>query len=133
MPGPPPAKNRRRREVPNFGDWEPAPGIGWQHGDIPKAPSNLTKPSRDAWATWFHAWWASHWTPDNLPQIRKCISLFDAHERGESKAVTELRQWMDGLGITPYGQQKLRWLPPEESAEPAASTTKLPRPRIVAS
>ena len=132
MPGPPPKRNRQNKyDVPTRGEWQASAGVGWQHGPIPKPPTNLTTVARATWLVWFRAWYAAHWTPDNLPQLRKCIQLYDAHERGESKAITELRQWMDGLGITPYGQQKLRWLKPEPKADADKPPSKLPRLRVI--
>ena len=84
------------------------------HLTHPKPPPGLLKASRQTWDSWFRAWWAAHWTPENLPQIRTAIKLFDAFERGDTKAATELRQWMDSIGVTPYAQKRLRWLPPKE-------------------
>jgi hypothetical protein len=66
-----------------------------------------------------------------LPQIRVAIGLFDAVQRGESKAVTELRQWMDGIGVTPYGQQRFRWLPPKEDPVAVPASSGLRRLRVV--
>lgn len=122
MPGPPPNENRRRRNKPAAGEWKPAPGRGWQHGDIPGAPDGLLAASRVTWETWFKGWWAANWTADYLPQIRKTIQLYDATERGDFKAISELRQWMDGIGVTFKGQQMLRWQPPkdEDAQKPEA-------------
>jgi hypothetical protein len=124
MPGPAPKVERRRRNTPARGEWQPTPDIGWQHGPTPKPPAGLTTVARETWRIWFGSWWAAHWTPENLPQIRTAIKLFDAYERGDAKSVTELRQWMDGIGVTPYGQQKLRWLPP--AAEPVPDVSGQP-------
>ena len=118
MPGPPPKTQRARRNVPAGGEWKPAPGRGWQHGDIPAAPDGLLAVSRATWETWFKGWWAANWSADHLPQIRTAIQLYDAKERGDFKAVTELRQWMDGIGVTFKGQQMLRWQPPKDDATP---------------
>jgi hypothetical protein len=71
------------------------------------------KASRDAWATWFRAWFAAHWTPDDLPGLRTVIRLFDQVEAGEFARCTELRLAMDGYGITPKGQQDRRWARPK--------------------
>jgi len=46
-------ETRRRANVPDRGEWHAMPGIGWQHGDLPKPPAQLRKASRDAWTTWF--------------------------------------------------------------------------------
>jgi hypothetical protein len=112
MPGPPPKVNRARRNKPAGGEWKPAPGSGWQHGPIPEPPDGLLTASRETWASWFKGWWAVNWTEDYLSQVRTTIQLYDAKERGDFKAITELRQWMDGIGVTFKGQQMLRWQPP---------------------
>jgi hypothetical protein len=71
-----------------------------------------------AWKTWFDAWFASHWTPDNLPGLRKVIQLYDLTERGEAQRFPELRMSQDGYGITPHGQQMLHWAPPKADETP---------------
>lgn len=71
---------------------------------------------------WFRSWWASHWTPEYLPQITVAARLYDSVQRGNLKDATELRQAMDGIGATFKGQQDRRWkLPdvePPDEAEP---------------
>jgi hypothetical protein len=116
--GPPPNVTRRRRNKPAGGEWKPAPGVGWQHGDIPAPPDGLMTRSRAIWDEWFKGWWAANWTADYLSQIEKAIKLYDATERGEFKATSELRQWMDGIGVTFKGQQMLRWQPPKGVEQP---------------
>lgn len=78
-------------------------------------------PSIDAWQTWFRGWFAAHWTPTDLPGLRKVIRLYDATERGELHRSAELRMSMDNYGITPKGQQDRHWQPPkaDEPAVPA--------------
>ncbi len=113
MSGPAPQETRRRRNVPVRGDWQATPGVGWQHGELPKPPDGLLAASRDAWQTWMRSWFAAHWTPDDLPGLRKVINLYDATERGELIRSAELRMSMDGYGITPKGQQDRRWTRPK--------------------
>lgn len=121
MSGPPPNPTRRRRNKPAGGEWKPAPGVGWQHGPIPDPPDGLLASSRETWASWFKGWWAVHWSPDYLAQVRKAIQIYDATERGDFKVVSELRQWMDGIGVTFKGQQMLRWQPPTEETQKSAA------------
>lgn len=118
MPGPPPNPTRRRRNKPARGDWQATPGIGWQHAEIPSPPDGLLAATRLAWETWFKAWFAAHWTPADLPGLRKVAQLYDATERGEMQRSAELRMSMDGYGITPKGQQVLRWAPPKDDEKP---------------
>lgn len=117
-----PKENRMNpRDTPVRGEWQRAEG-GWQ-GPIPKPPTGMLKASRDAWETWFSAWFAAHWTTADLPGLRQVIRLYDQVERGEFQRATELRLQMDTYGITPKGQQDRRWKPPEAvpaSAPPVA-------------
>lgn len=124
MPGRGPAPNpkRRRRNKPVRGEWKPAEGIGWQHGDLPVPPDGLKDISRWAWDSWFRAWFASHWTPDDLPGLRVVVRLYDEVERGEFTRATELRQMLDNYGITPKGQQDRRWTAPKPVEAPREAT-----------
>lgn len=118
--GPNPKTERRRRNTPVRGDWTAADG-GWQHGDIPECPDGLLEPSRTAWDVWLKAWFAAHWTPDDLPGLRQLIRLYDQVERGEFQRASELRLQMDTYGITPKGQQDRRWTRPKDEEEAKSS------------
>ena len=137
--GPAPKPESRTRHKPVRGEWKAAPGIGWQHGPIPGPPSDITKRSAEVWEVWFRAWWASHWTPDYLPQIKVAIQLYDLcqlafadpiYVTGEGRPVarpnpvTELRQAMDGIGVTFKGQQDRRWAAPKADETPAVAKPK---------
>lgn len=124
--GPAPKQNRRRRNTPARGDWKPTEATGWQHGPPPPAPDGLREASLQAWATWFAAWFAAHWTPDDLPGLRVVIRLYDEVERGEFTRATELRQMLDNYGITPKGQQDRHWMRPT-AEEVVPSSPQPPR------
>lgn len=120
--GPAPRESRRRANAPQRGDYAPAPGTGWQHGAPPAPPAGLLKASKGAWATWLAAWFAAHWTPDDVPGLRQVVRLYDQVERGEYQRASELRLQMDTYGITPKGQQDRRWMPPKaDEAAPIAN------------
>lgn len=124
MPGPAPKTQRRRRNKPARGEWQPATGIGWQHGEIPPPPDGLVFGSVEAWATWFSSWFAANWTPDMLPGLRVVILAYDDVIRGGVKAAdrTALHALMRAYGITPDGQAALRWAPPKtEETQPSPS------------
>ena len=111
--GPAPKRERRpRSKAPTRGEWKAAKGLGWQHGAIPKPPSGLMPASRSTWTTWFRAWYAAHWRPEDVPALKILIQLYDQVQRGEYQRAGELRLGMDGWGITPKGQQDRRWVPP---------------------
>jgi hypothetical protein len=123
---PPTAKvNRRRRNTPELGEWVQGDGNGWAHGDIPEPPDGLKEPSLEAWRTWFSAWFATHWTPDDVPGLRLVIRMYDDVERGtQTKAAdrASLHAWMRSYGITPDGQQKLRWQRPTPAEVPSSQS-----------
>lgn len=119
--GPAPDLYRSRRSSPARGDWKPLPDAGWQ-GETPPAPEGLLEVSRSTWQTWFKAWWAAHWTTDDLPGLRLVIRLYDRVARGDVRRLGELRQLMDSYGITPKGQQDRRWLRPEPTRQALAGT-----------
>jgi hypothetical protein len=123
--GPAPKAASRTRVKPTRGTPKAAPGVGWQHGAVPKPPDGLMAASRTAWSTWFKAWWAAHWSKEDLPGLRHVILLYDQVERGEFQRSAELRLSMDTYGITPKGQQDRRWTPPKvEEPEKKAPTKK---------
>jgi hypothetical protein len=117
----PPKETRRRRNKPVRGDWKPTSTSGWQHGEIPPCPDGLMPPSVVAWDTWMQAWFAVHWTPEDLPGLRQLIRTYDQVERNEFQRGPELRLLMDTYGITPKGQQDRRWQPPK-AEEPVIET-----------
>ena len=112
--GPSPKENRVRSPEPERGELVAATSAGWQHGDAPPVPDGLMPASIDAWSTWMGAWFASFWTPADLPGLRQLVRLYDEVERGEFQRAGELRLQMDTYGITPKGQQDRRWKPPAD-------------------
>lgn len=127
MPGPAPKKERRRRNVPARGEWKSAPGVGWQHGPIPAPPDGLSPVALEAWNTWMTAWWASYWTPADLPGLRLVVRAFDNAQGMRSASFHhEVIRLMDAYGITPAGQQARRWTPPKaEPTTPAADLVEI--------
>ena len=118
----PPKNPEQRRGRQAVDEFIPAKGTGWQHGQIPRPPTKLTKAARDAWRIWFTSWFAHFWGPQDLPGLRVCIQLYDAVAKGELDRAMQLRQMLDTYGITPKGQQERRWSPPkvEDPAETAS-------------
>jgi hypothetical protein len=80
--------------------------------------------SREAWTIWFRAWFAAHWTPDDLPGLRQVVRLYDQVERSEFVRAGELRMSMDNYGITPKGQQDRRWTPPKSEDLPVSDNSE---------
>lgn len=123
--GPAPKSNRQNKyDTPTRGDWQVTPGVGWQHGPIPDPPARATQVTRDAWNTWFRAWFAAHWGPEDLPMLRYIAALFNRVQGKEATAAerSEFRQLADSFGLTKKGQQDRRWVPPKPEDVPATST-----------
>lgn len=115
MPGPPPQLSRTRSVAPARGDWSAAPGVGWQHGDIPAPPPRLSAKATEAWRLWFTSWVAAHWGPEDVPMLELTVQLYAKCYSGRATGAerSEYRQMADGLGISKKGQQDRRWRPPE--------------------
>ena len=126
--GPAPKPQRFRRNTPTLGEWQPSPESGWQH-PLPPAPKGLLPATARIWEGWFRAWWAGHWSLDDLPQLRFAIRLVDRVRRGDVQRLPELRQWLDMYGISPKGQQDRRWqrpAPPKPKDRWSHSSTDSP-------
>lgn len=119
-----PKENRVRRAAPARGDFVSAESEGWQHGKVPPAPDGLMPAAVEAWSIWMGSWFASFWTPADLPGLRQLVRLYDQVERGEFQRAAELRLQMDTYGITPKGQQDRRWRPPKTEGADKPSTGK---------
>jgi hypothetical protein len=117
----PKADRVNKSDVPIRGEVVSKDAVGWQHGDVPAPPDGLMPASLEAWSTWMRAWFAAHWSPDDVPGLRQVVRLYDQVERGEFQRASELRLQMDTFGITPKGQQDRRWSRPKPQSESVAS------------
>lgn len=125
--GPPPAEDRQRTNEPARGDWQAAPGVGWQHGEIPPCPLR-SKVATQTWATWFRSWFAAYWTTEDLPNLRLCIKAWARADGPEPKGtdVASYIRLADDLGITRKGQQDRRWKRPLDQAALGPSADPAP-------
>lgn len=124
MPGPAPKEERRRRNVPARGEWVdiPAKNPDPAAPEMPRPPkegwSDLTK---QAWASWWADGAATMWTPADLEALSQLVDLHNDYStfegtRGKSQIAGELRQRMDGLGLTQKGKRDMRWRPVTDEA-----------------
>jgi len=128
-PKPKPAEQKVSR-VPLTHEFKEAQPGGWQHGEVPEPPPNLTDAGKAAWSTWFSGWWAAFWKLEDVPGLQLTVLTFDRVHRGDldvSKAVPLL----DRYGITPKGRQDLRWNPPKEAPAEPESVSSGARLRVV--
>lgn len=112
------AKRRAR------GDFRKSEAIGWQYGEIPDPPADVSPATLEAWREWFSGWVSAHWIPGDVPQLRQMARLYDAVERGKLTRAPELRYWLDTYGLTPKGQQDRRWTPPDDVPLPVDQRVK---------
>lgn len=98
--------------------WVHADEGGWQHGKRPSPPLGLSPAGKKAWRTWLSAWWASFYSPDDLPGLELLVRHYDACLLGHLD-VAKVVPLMDRYGVTPKGRQDLRWAPPAGEPEPA--------------
>ncbi len=121
--GPSPNEHRQRTNDPVRGEWQAAPGVGWQHGDVPPCPARGAA-AAETWAGWMRSWIAAHWAPEDMANLRLLIKLWAKADSGKATGAerSEYRQLADSYGITPKGQQDRRWTRPPDA--PAAVTER---------
>lgn len=86
-----------------------------------------------AWAAWCDDPVTSQYTPADIAAAVELAYLMEGMVRGEEKSA-EVRQRMDGLGLTPKGKRDLRFRVPVGEAEAAAQpqhATGVPHLRAV--
>lgn len=126
--GPAPKADRQNKyDVPARGEYQATPGVGWQHGETPRCPVR-SRAAQETWSTWMGSWFAAHWTPQDLPNLRLVVKLWAKCDTGKAigSERTELRQLMDSYGITPKGQQDRRWTPPKADQHPQPEPSETP-------
>jgi len=114
MSGPAPADDRQRTNEPARGDWQPAPGVGWQHGAMPTCPVR-SKVAKETWETWFGALVRRPTgTATDLPNLRLAIKLWVICDSGKAKGAerSAYMRLADDLGISRKGNAG----PPVEAA-----------------
>jgi hypothetical protein len=113
--GPAPTGHAVRRNAPARGEWTDIP-----QRNAKRAPAMPSKP-REGWAAGtklaWKAWWEDGasvaWGPADVEAVRQLAYLHHdvemmADTRGKSSLLGELRQRMDGLGLTLRGKRDLR-------------------------
>src|SRR5438309_1512057 len=113
---------RRRRNEPARGEWVDLPEL-----EKPVLPSLPRRPSRDGgwsartkavWSAWRADRVTSQYAPSDVAAAVELAWLFEEYVRG-AKVAAEVRQRMDGLGLTPKGKRDLRWRVPAASVKPS--------------
>lgn len=124
MAGPPPKDpaNRRRRNVPERGEWVNLPPLD----DSFKVPA-ISKRGKGH-GTWsgrtkraWHAWWndpaVQMWSEAERDTVIDLAYIHEEWVRGDNRLISEVRLRMDGLGLTPKGKKDLRWKVVEAPAD----------------
>ena len=120
-------EERRNAHAPRRGEWLPLPPE-----NTSKPPAMPTAPrggwaagTRSAWKQWWRDPASLTWTPGDIESLRQLAYLHHDFERmevrGKASMASEVRQRMDGLGLTQKGKRDLRLqiIEPEREAEPA--------------
>lgn len=129
--GPAPKRNRQRHGTPLRGDWIDLPEVR-----APLLPDVEGEWGHHATATWL-AWQqdraTTQWGPAEIAFAIETLYLIDQLSRRTSATLAaEIRQRMDGLGLTPKGKRDLRWRVPEQTeAEVVELSTPQRRERNV--
>ena len=121
MPGPPPSRNPRRRNLRP--DWLQLPA-GGREGDPPDWPMGR-RPSRAVWARWCDLWatpqafaWDQQGWGTRVVVARYCRKAQLAErDTATGTVMSEVRQLEDRLGLSPMAMRRLQW---EIAERPAA-------------
>lgn len=126
--GPAPKQNRQRRNTPTRGEWIDLPEL--TEPVLPELPDEeWSERTQACWAAWRQDPATAMFAPG---EIQFAIDLGYAHNewvrKGGANQLREVRQLMDGLGLTSKGKQDRRWRVKElaEVVEhPSAKSRKL--------
>lgn len=124
-PAPKSQSQRARRNVPARGEWIDLPTIG-DPAPLPDLPADrdYTHHAEATWTAWQQDRATTQWGPSEIAFARETLYLIDSlHRKISSVLAAEIRQRMDGLGLTPKGKRDLRWRVPAP-----AEVAELPTP-----
>jgi hypothetical protein len=123
--GPAPAENRRRSNEPARGEWIDLPLLDPKKPVLPALPKRAkgdgpwSARTRSAWKAWREDPATTQYGPAEVQAAIDLAYLHDEWARGGgSKIAVEVRQRMDGLGLTPKGKRDLRWRAASAVGEP---------------
>jgi hypothetical protein len=131
-PAPKPKDQRRRRNTPARGEWVDLPAV--DEPLLPELPKRVRGTGR--WhprtvALW-EAWRQDPATTQFGPaEVAGAVELAFLHHDAclGAEKMSEVRQRMDGLGLSAKGKRDLRWrAPTEHAAEDVEPTTPRPKP-----
>jgi hypothetical protein len=134
-PGPTPKDRsaRRRRNVPNGGEWidllpleKP---VLEELGD-----DEWSTRARESWEAWREDPATSQWSPADISFAADTLRLVELNERDPSCSLAaEIRLRLDGLGLTPKGRRNLRWrLADAEVVELSSGSSARKRRHLIA-
>ncbi|MGZ6587871.1 MAG: phage terminase small subunit [Solirubrobacteraceae bacterium] len=113
-PAPKDPSQRRRRNVPERGEWISIPPLDgtFKAPSLPKRGKGQgvwSGRTKRAWS----AWWADPavqmWSNAERDTVVDLAYIHEEWVRGDNRLISEVRLRMDGLGLTPKGKKDLRW------------------------
>lgn len=120
-PAPKQPEQRRRTNAPARGEWVDLPPVPKSAKDralpaLPKRPTHIggwSTRTRAIWAAWREDPATTQYGPAEVAAAVELAWLFEEYVRESTgKLASEVRQRMDGLGLTPKGKRDLRWRVP---------------------
>lgn len=139
-PAPKAAEQRRRRNLPERGEWTDLPDVEKPIlPDLPKRKPSEDDPvgkwharTRAAWSAWRKDPATTQYGPAEVASAIELAWVFDAAVRGREK-MSEVRLREDRLGLSSKGKRDLRWRAPTETVaqeEPAEQKPLAPVRRL---
>lgn len=116
-PAPKDPKVRRNTSSPQRGEWITLPPAS---GPVPKLPRGQWMPrTKAAWESWWKDSASTQWGEADRQSVVELAYLHGSLAEGRVTLAAEIRQRMDGLGLTQKGKRDLRWrvASEEEQAE----------------
>ncbi|MDF1596961.1 MAG: hypothetical protein P1T08_12855 [Acidimicrobiia bacterium] len=118
---------RRRRNMPERGEWTVLPAEPYEGSkpNLPRVSGGLLKETKYTWIRWWESPMAHMWIESQWADLTRAIRIEDTVARmlahSETKGIGTLLIGLDrlkkSLGLTEPGRRDLRWLLPTEAEE----------------
>ena len=109
---PKPQSERRNRAAPQRGDWK---DLAPHENPVPEMPQgDFSERTIRVWRAWWEDPVSAEWGSADVTLVETLAYTYEEWARNGGPAlVTQVRQQMDTLGLTPKGRQDRRWKLPD--------------------